>query len=205
MKGHGESECIVHDDFSFKVTWDNGGMKASLNVGGSRRTVGNLGNSPDELCKAMDDAIAGLCDSPEERAVLAETVLESYKELSDDKMDTAANCPLRRFAVGLLVSKAGLAEDQIKMFTNAELAGIVQKLCEKGDAEEVRNEAKAKHEKASQEVSALLGGRKIAEIVSDKDNPGHASKVKNLAVLAGNINVAAQRLHKKGDTGMPLT
>ncbi len=202
MTERGESEWIVHDDFSFKLTWDNGGMKVSLNVGGGRRTVGNLGNSPDELCKAMDDAIAGLCDSPEERAVLAETVLESYKELSDDKMDTTANCPLRRFAVGLLMSKAGLAEDQIKMFTNAELAGLVQKLCEKGDAEEVRNEAKAKHEKASQEVSALLVGRKIAEIVSDKDNPGHASKVKDLAVLAGKINAAAQRLHKKGDTAV---
>jgi cell division protein ZapA (FtsZ GTPase activity inhibitor) len=202
MTGRGESEWIVHDDFSFRLTWDNNGMKVSLNVDGNRRTVGNLGNSPDELCKAMDDAIAGLCDSPEERSVLAETVLESYKELSDDKMDATANCPLRRFAGGLLMSKAGFAEDQIKMFTNAELAGLVQKLCEKGDVEEVRNEAKAKHEKTSQEVSALLGGRKIDEIVSDKDNPGHASKVKNLAVLAGNINAAAQRLHKKGGTAV---
>ena len=117
-------------------------------------------------------------------------------------MDTVEECPVRGFAGGFLKTKAGIPDEQIKMFTNAELASFVQKLCDKGDAKAVREAAESMRMRRLQDVSSLLGGRKIAEIVSDKDNPGHASKVKNLAVLAGNINAAAQRLHKKGDTAV---
>ena len=62
-----------------------------------------------------------------EEALLA---LEKY----GDDLDTKANCPLRNFASGLLITKARVTENQIVRLTNRQLADFVTTLCQAGDA-----------------------------------------------------------------------
>ena len=134
---------VTHKGIEVELHIDNGQIKANVTIGEETHPVANLSVTREKFCFALDEMISSLYDSFAEkkngdltcgRAVLADKVLGYYKDKSKDDLYTKANCPLRNFASGLLMTKAKVAEDQIAKLTNSQLADFVTTLCQTGDA-----------------------------------------------------------------------
>ena len=146
MNKEGDSATVEQGDVKVGLKFGEAGITVRLTIDGKTRTV--VAAMKEELYIAMDDAVSGLYDSFTEkkdsdltygRAALADKVLVYYKDQAGDDLDTKADCPLRNFTSGLLITKAHVTENQIARLTNRQLADFVTTLCQAGDASGIKD------------------------------------------------------------------
>ena len=146
LNKEGDSAMVEQGNVKVGISFGEAGITVKLTIDGKTRPV--VAALKEELYIAMDDAVSGMYDSFTEkkdgdltygRAALANKVLVYYKELAGDDLDNKADCPLRNFASGLLMTKARVTEGQIARLTNRQLADFVTTLCQAGDASGIKD------------------------------------------------------------------
>ena len=145
LNKEGDSATVEQGGVKVGLAFGEAGVTVSLTIDGKTRPV--VVTLKEELHIAMDEAVSGMYDAFAEkkegdltygRAALANKVLAYYKELAGDDLDTKADCPLRNFASGLLMTKARVTEGQIARLTNHQLSEFVTTLCQAGDASGIK-------------------------------------------------------------------
>ena len=215
LRNEGDTQTINEEGVEVTLTLTEGRISASLTIGGETRPVANFAKTKEEIQSAMDKTLLDLYDSFTENwsgSTYGREALRSQishcRELCQGDLGTTNNCLLRSLASKLLVEKAGVTNEQISMLTNSQLAEFATKLCKTGNAEEVNKAvalavtsviaSNAELDKRFPDVSALLEGKKIEEIVGGNRDAGWEEKAGDLAVLAAKINRAALTITQNG-------
>ena len=208
LKDDGDTATIFHGNIKIVLECANGGITANLTCDGVTRTVNDLRTSDDALRMKMSSAIDALYDSFTEtkhggltygRAAISTYVFGVYMDSTPpNDMDTKKKCPLRDFASRLLKTKAGISDAEIAKLTNREALEVARELCRTDDVQSVKR-AMASIQ-AFKDMSALLRGRTIAEIIGDDRDEGWSERVDNLAVVAVKIHDAVLAMKKAGDS-----
>ena len=208
LMDEGASKTINHDGVKIELTVADGAIRANLTIGGETRPVAGFAATNDVLCTRMLDTINDLYDSfPEQRQgnltygrdAISNAVLGTYMELTpEEDLDTKNPCLLRDFAGGLLIKKADVTEAEIGKLTNREILSFARSLCKTNDVPGVKNAVSSNQ--TFKDVSALLDGKTIGEIIGDDRTEGWEARVDNLAVMTGKIRQAEQTIKDDGDS-----
>lgn len=212
LKNENDTIDIKQGDVEINLMLLRGKLRAVGKVGdGPMQTVEDFEPTKEELCFALDDAISALYDSFPEvengnltygHAAIFEVVDYYENSTSPEERDTKNSCSLRDFAGGILMTKAGITGEQISKLTNTQLATFVRTLCLSGNVQEVKDKvAQAVALDAKfEDVSSLLKGKTIGEVIGDKRDEGWEAKVNDFAGLAVKIHRAAQDMNAEGDS-----
>ena len=208
LMDEGDSKTINHEGVKIELTVAGGGIRANLTINGETRPVAGFTATNDVLCTRMLDTINDLYDSfPEQRdgsltwgrAAISNEVLGVYTDsMPEEDLDTKNPCLLRDFAGGLLIKKAGVTDAEIGKLTNREILSFTRSLCKTNDVPGVRNAIASNQ--TFKDVSALIDGKPISEIIGDDRTEGWEARVDNLAVMAGKIRQAEQTIKDDGDS-----
>ena len=208
LMDEGDSKTINHEGVKIELAVAGGGIRANLTINGETRPVAGFTATNDVLCTRMLDTINDLYDSfPEQRdgsltwgrAAISNEVLGVYTDsMPEEDLDTKNPCLLRDFAGGLLIKKAGVTDAEIGKLTNREILSFTRSLCKTNDVPGVRNAIASNQ--TFKDVSALIDGKPISEIIGDDRTEGWEARVDNLAVMAGKIRQAEQTIKDDGDS-----
>lgn len=203
----GDTATVLHNATKIEFVCAGGTISANVTIGDVTRNIA-LNTTQDELCIAMNDTLFALYDSFPEirdgnttygRAALASEALGTYMDSTpDEELDTKNHCLLRDFASNLLIAKAGVTDAEIATLTNREVLDFARKLCKTNDAQSVKNAIVCNQ--TFKDISGLLDGKSIGEIVGDDRTEGWETRVDTLAVFAAKLQQASKALQFNGDS-----